>query len=121
MSSEMNLQTVIEKLRVVSVNIGTSRTNAFSSDVPEYKMRCIVAIFLIGDGSGSRTVDIEKVEEDGSYTMKFPSVPIAPADFKPIPQSYDPLKPIMVLEGGTNLSFKANAGSPYATVVYWDK
>jgi len=116
--SEKNI--IREKLKATSVTIGTSDTDAWTENVPENKMRFIVAIFLIGDGTASRTVDIEKKEEDGSYTVKFDDVPIAPADVRPIPPSYDIENPILVLEGGTNLAFKANAGSPKATVIYWD-
>lgn len=129
---ETSLESIIDKLRVKSVDIGTSRTKAFSAGeyhmddtadiIDENKTRCIVLILLIGDGSGSRTVTIEKLEEDGTtYTEKFKNVPIAPADVRPIPPTYDPQKPILVLEGGTNLYLTASAGSPYATIVYWDR
>jgi hypothetical protein len=127
-----NLEIIREKLRAKSITIGTSRTRAF--DAGEYHMdatnhvlaeentRYIVAIFLIGDGSASRTVTIEKIEEDGTtYTLKFDQVPIAPADVRQIPQTYDIEHPILTLEGGTNLYFTGSAGSPKATIIYWDK
>ena len=127
-----NKEIIRQKLRVKSVTIGTSRTAAFSSGeyhmdedsdyLAEQHMRYIVAIILIGDGSGSRIVDIEKYEEDGSYTMKFDDVPIAPADVRQLPPNgYSIEDPILTLEGGTNLYLKADAGSPKATIIYWDK
>lgn len=128
---ELTREQIIERLRVKSVDILTSRTNVFSAGeyhmhatndvLGEKYLRYIVAIFLIGDGAGSRTVSVEKLEEDGTtYTMKFKNVPIAPADVRPIPPNYDIEKAILVIEGGTNLYLIADAGSPYATVVYWD-
>jgi len=117
-----NKKQIRQKLRVANVTIGTSDTDLFSSNVPENKMRNIVLIMIIGDGSASTTVDIEKKGEDGTYTVKIPSVPIAPADIQPIPPSGFSIEdPVIVLEGGTNLAFKAASGSPKAAVVYWDE
>jgi len=129
--NEETLEIIRQKLRPKSVDIGTSRTRAFSAAeyhmhktnhvLSEQYIRYIVAIILIGDGSGSRTVDIEKLEEDGTtYTMNFNDVPIAPADVRPIPKNYNIEHPIVVLEGGTNLYLTANAGTPKATIIYWD-
>jgi hypothetical protein len=110
-----------ERLQTDSVTIGTSRT-ALTEAVPESKMRYIVAIILIGDGTASRTVDIEKLEEDGTtYTMKFNDVPVAPADVRQLPTNYDIENPILVLEGGTTPYGTVSAGSGLnATIVYWD-
>ena len=110
-----------ERLQTDSVTITTSRT-ALTAAVPESKMRYIVAIILIGDGNASRTVDIEKLEEDGStYTMKFNDVPVAPADVRQLPTDYDIENPILVLEGGTRPYGTVSAGSGLnATIVYWD-
>lgn len=118
---DFDISLIRERLQAKDVAIGTSDTDAFSSNVPEKAMRNIVAIFLIGDGSASTTVDIKKKGESGSYTVLFNDVPVSPAEIKPIPpQSYNLENPIVVLEGGTNLGLKAASGSPHATVVYWD-
>ena len=111
---------IMERLEYKSLSLTTSRQNFFSSDVPEKVIRYIVAIFIIGDGSASRTVDIEKVKEDDTYDMIFNDVPIAPSDVRPIPPSYDIENPIIKLNGGTNLSAVANAGTPKVTIIYWD-
>jgi len=112
-------EVVIERLGYAQITVGTSDTNFFSSDVPERKMRNIVAIFLIGDGT-SRTVDIKKVKEDDTTDTIFDGVPVPPADIVPIPEKHDIMNPIIVLEGGTNLAAVASAGAPTATLIYWD-
>jgi hypothetical protein len=113
---------IMERLKADSVTLGTSDTDFWSSAVPESKMRYIVLIQLHGDGVASRTVDIEKKEETGSYTVKFDDIPVSPADTVPLPpHGYDIENPILVLEGGANLAGKVSAGSGLnATVVYWD-
>jgi hypothetical protein len=111
---------ILERLRYAQLTIGTSRANFFTGNVPEDKMRYIVAIIIIGDGTASRTVNIEKRTEAGGYEMIFNSIPVAPADIVYLPQSYNVEDAIVVLEGGTNLSAVASAGSPKATVIYWD-
>lgn len=112
----------MERLKADSKTLGTSDTDFWSSAVPESKMRYIVLIQLHGDGVASRTVDIEKKEETGSYTVKFDDIPVSPADIVPLPpHGYDIENPILVLEGGANLAGKVSAGSGLnATVVYWD-
>jgi len=113
---------ILERLKTEAKAIGTTITDVFSSNVPESKMRYIVSIVIMGDGEASRVVDIYKKEEDGSYTLKFPMIPVAPADVRQLPQSgYDVMNPIMVLEGGTNLAGKVDAGAGVSlTVIFWD-
>jgi len=110
-----------ERLQTDSVTILTSRT-ALTAAVPESKMRYVVAIILIGDGTASRTVDIEKLEENGTtYTVKFNDVPVAPADVRQLPTDYDIENPILVLEGGTRPYGTVSAGSGLnCTIIYWD-
>ena len=113
---------IMERLQTVSVTIGTTRT-ALTGTVDEKKMRYIVLIRLHGDGVASRTVDIEKLEEDGTtYTMKFNDVPIAPADVREIPESdWDIEKPVLVLEGGTRPYGTVSGGAGVnCTIIYWD-
>jgi hypothetical protein len=118
---EETKEIIREKLRTDSVAIGTSRTDAWAVAVLPNTIRNIVAIFLIGDGTASRTVNIEKKEAIGTYTMKFNAVPVSPAEIKQIPQTYSIEDPIIVLEPLTNLTLTASGGAPYATIVYWDK
>ena len=106
-----------ERLKIAQLTLSTSRQNIFSSDVPERVKRNIVKIFLFGDGT-SRTVEIEKVEEDDTYTMWFDNVNVTATDNVQLPAGAINVKaPIIVLEGGTNLSFIASAGAPNAQFV----
>ena len=52
-------------MKTVNVYITTSRTALFAA-VGERNIRYIVYIWLFGDRVASRTVDIEKLEEDGT-------------------------------------------------------
>lgn len=109
------------RLRINQVTLSTSRQDLFPADVPERKMRNVVGIWIDGDGT-SRTVEIEKTEEDATHTMLFDNVPVPPADQIPVPEGwdFDIENPCIVLEGGTNLTGVANAGAPEATIIYWD-
>lgn len=109
-----------DRLKTVDVWLTTTRT-AFFDAVPERKMRYVVALHFNGDGTSSRTVDIEKLEEDGDYTMKFSMIPVSPAKHQEIPEdTYDIESPIMALEGGTRLYGKVSGNSINSTVIYWD-
>jgi len=119
---ELTREEIRERLQTDSVLIGSSRT-PLTAAVATRKIRNIVLILLHGDGVASRTVDIEKLETDGStYTDKFTTVPVAPADVRPIPPvEWDLEKPILVLEGGTRPYGTVSAGSGVnATIIYWD-
>lgn len=116
------LSEVRDRLRETQLTLSSSRQNFFSSDVAENNVRNLVAIILSGDGT-SRTVEIEKVAEDDTYTMTYDNLHVAPAEDKLIPPDWctDIRMPFMTLEGGTNLAASSNAGSPEATVIYWDE
>jgi hypothetical protein len=109
----------MERLQTVAITVGLSRTVLFAA-VPSGKIRYIVAIIIIGDGTASRTVHFEKLA-GGAYTAVFPYHPIAPADVRQIPPTnYDIESPIITCEDATQLVATANAGNPYAIVIYWD-
>ena len=121
MDAELTRQEIMERLSYAQLDITNARGNFFDDDVPERMMRNIVAIIIIGDGTASRTVNVEKVEEDDTWDMIFDSVPVPPAAIVQLPPAdYDIENPIVVLEGGTNISAVASAGTPYATLIYWD-
>lgn len=110
-----------ERLQTDSVSIQNARTALFD-EVGESKFRYVVLIRLHGDGVASRTVDIEKLEEDATtYTMKFDDVPVSPADVQEMPKSdYDIESPVVTCEGGTRLYGTTSGGTVNATVEYWD-
>jgi len=117
---KLTKEEIRERLQTDQVDVLPSRTDLFS-DVAERKIRYVVAIIINGDGVASRTMDIEKREEDGTYTMKFEKVPVAPADVRTLPrESYDIEDPIVTCEGGTRLVGTASGNTLYTTVVYWD-
>jgi hypothetical protein len=112
-----------ERLKYAQLSLTTSRQNVFSSDVAERAKRNIVAILIMTDAT-LRYVEIEKQKEDDTWEMIFDNVPIdvatGPFGLVQLPNNYDIENPIIVLEGGTNLSFIASAGAPEVTVIYWD-
>jgi len=119
--AKLTREQIAERLQTAAVTVAASRTALFAA-VDKGKIRYVVGIILIGDGTTSRTVHIEKLEADGTtYTSKFPYVPIAPADVRQLPPSgFDIENPILTLEDSTRLYATANAGTPYAVVIYWD-
>lgn len=120
-----SLEEIRERLRYAQLTVSNARQNVFSSDVPEKTMRNIVAILIMTDAT-LRYVEIEKQLEDDTWDMIFDNVPIDIATgneqgMVQLPKGhYDIEKPIIVLEGGANLSFIASAGAPEVTVIYWD-
>jgi len=118
---KLTREQIMERVRVAQLTLSTTRTDIFATDVPEKTLRYIILIIIYGDCVASRTVEVEKKKEDGTYKMKYDNVPIAPADARSIPPNgWDIEKPILVLEGGTNLAFTASAGAPEVSVLYWD-
>jgi hypothetical protein len=118
---------IMERLNYATATADTTRGSVFSADVPSDKIRYIVAIFLIGDRTTSNAVTIEKLKSghatppvSDNYETIFNSVPIAPTDVRPIPPTFDIENPIIVLEGGSNLSVVATSKGPNVTVIYWD-
>jgi len=112
-----------ERLKYAQLTVSNARQNVFGSDVAERVKRNIVAILIMTDAT-LRYVEIEKQKEDDTWEMIFDNVPIdvatGPFGLVQLPNNYDIENPIIVLEGGTNLSFIASAGAPEVTVIYWD-
>jgi len=112
-----------ERLKYAQLTLSTSRQNIWASDIPERVKRNVVAIILTTDAT-LRYVEIEKVLEDDTYSMILDNVPVDVGTgvngIVPMPHNYDIENPILVLEGGTNLSFISSAGAPEVTVIYWD-
>jgi hypothetical protein len=117
--AKLTREEIMERLQTVGVNVVNSRTALFAA-VPSGKIRYIVAIIIIGDGTASRTVHFEKLTGT-TYSAVFPYVPIAPTDVRQLPPTnYDIENPIITCEDATLLYATANAGTPYAAVIYWD-
>ena len=115
----LTLEEIMERLQVVATTLSVTNTALFTA-VPTGKFRYVVAIILIGDGVASRTVTIQKLAGT-TYTTVFPSIPVPPAAVQPLPPTtYDLFRPIITCEDATQLYAAANAGAPYAVVIYWD-
>lgn len=111
-----------ERLQTESVWVTSARTALFAA-VTERQWRYVVGIWLSGDLKNTLTVQIEKLEEDATYSMKWSPIPVAPADFRQIPKgSLSIIDPIVTCEGGTRLYGKTDltGSSMNVTVEYWD-
>ena len=111
-----------QRLRTSCVWVTSTRTPLFAA-VPERQWRYVVAMFMSGNLTLTTTIQFEKLKEDATYEMEFSPIPVAPADFRQIPEGqYDLEDPIGSYEGGTRLYGKTDlAGSSLnVTVKYWD-
>jgi len=111
-----------ERLKTESTWVTSSRTALFAA-VAERQWRYVVGIWLSGDLKNTLTVQIEKLEEDATYSMKWSPIPVAPADFRQIPKGSLSIEdPIVTCEGGTRLYGKTDltGSSMNVTVEYWD-
>lgn len=111
-----------ERLKTESTWVENGRTALFAA-VPERQFRYVVGIFISGNMQVTTTLELEKLEEDATYTTKWSPIPVAPADFRQIPKgSYSITDPIVTFEGGTRLYGKTDVVgmSLNVTVDYWD-
>lgn len=98
-------------------------TDFFAANVPEGNMRFIVALFLPGQMINTVRMQIMEKKEDGTYEIKFCPIPVAPADFRQIPEgSYSIEDPVLKLAGGENLaaSIDTIGSSLNLSLTYWD-
>ena len=103
--AKLTREEIMERLQTVGGNVVNSRTALFAA-VPSGKIRS--------------TVHFEKLTGT-TYSAVFPYVPIAPTDVRQLPPTnYDIENPIITCEDATLLYATANAGTPYAAVIYWD-
>jgi len=128
-----------DRIRVKSVWLKTTRTPFFTAEdehvenvtdpltatlVPvlsERYTRYIVSLLFQGNAVAHTSGKVEKYEEDGTYTVKWSDIQIAPAAMPQIPEgSYSIEDPIISLEGGTNLYGHVSGNSINLTITYWD-
>ncbi len=111
-----------ERLKTESTWVTTTRTALFAA-VAERQWRFVVGIWISGNKQVNTTLELEKLEEDTSYTIKWSPIPVAPTDFRQIPKgSYSIIDPIVTFEGGTRFYGKTDVAgmSLNITVAYWD-
>ena len=113
---------MVEKDRIQTehVQVTTTAANVWTSDISEYKVRYILAIHLTGDGTNNSRVTISKVEEDDTTTTKIVAYVTATGNYDLPGTGPDPDRPILVLEGGTNLQVASDVGTPDLTIWYVD-
>jgi len=77
---------------------------------------------MFGDGVAARNVTIETVDDAGATTTIYEDVPMAPSQHRQFPEGrFDSLRPLLSVEGGGNLEFTSDAGTPTATVIWYDE
>ena len=125
MANKLTREQIAERLQNTNAWITTSRT-ALMSAVSASKIRYVISIVLNGDVTTSRLVDIDKLNPDGSYTAKFPGIPVAPTERVVVPEGWheDIENPSQTLEGSANLYGKITGAvtgtSISATTTYYD-
>ena len=120
----LNKQEIRERLKTVEQWVTTSWT-AIGNAVSDDKFRYVIAIWINGDMQATRTIEFAKLAKGGNVPTNLSTlwspIPIAPADFRQIPQGgYSIEDPVTVLEGGTRLYARVDGNSINVTVNYWD-
>jgi len=120
----LSKQEIRERLKTVEQWVTTSWT-AIGNAVSDDKFRYVIAIWINGDMQATRTIEFAKLAKGGSVPTNLSTlwspIPIAPADFRQIPQGgYSIEDPVTVLEGGTRLYARVDGNSVNVTVNYWD-
>jgi hypothetical protein len=118
----LSKEEIWDRLKTESTWVESTRTPLFAA-VAERQFRYVVGIWISGNIKTLATVQLEKLEEDGTYTTKFSPIPVAAASFQQIPEGgYSIEDPIMTFEGGTRLYGKTDVEgtSLNVTINYWD-
>jgi len=109
-----------DKIKFVKKNASSDYANFFSDDVSDDRRRYILKFMIKGTGSAD-TLTIAKVERDDSQTEFFDKYVNANTNIEVPAGAPDPEKPLLVLEGGTNLALKSSGGQAISvTVIYYD-
>jgi len=96
------------------------RAGGTDADVPEAKIRYVVAIFVCGNRLQTQDLTVEKLLEDATYQVVVGPIPVAAADFRALPQSYDIEQEFVRCEGGTRLYARTDGHSLSVTTEWWD-
>lgn len=107
----------------ITSDLPATPTDFFAAVVPEGNTRFIVALWLPGQMVNTVRCQILEKKEDGTYEIKWCPIPVAPADFRQIPEgSYSIEDPVLKLAGGENLaaSIDTVGSSLNLSLTYWD-
>jgi hypothetical protein len=114
---------LVTKSKWITSDTPATPTDFFAANVPEGNTRFIVALWLPGQMVNTVRMQIMEKKEDDTYEIKFCPIPVAPADWRQIPEgSYDIESPVLRLAGGENLaaSIDTVGSSLNLSLTYWD-
>ena len=98
-------------------------TDFFAANVPEGNTRFLVCLWIPGQMQNTVRMQIMEKKEDDTYEIKWCPIPVAPADWRQIPEgSYSIEDPVLRLAGGENLaaSIDTVGSSLNLSCTYWD-
>lgn len=109
-----------DRIRTRSASLTNSLADLFANPVDEGVQRNIIAIYLFGDATSTRVVDLAYVNERTDTV--FDDIPVSPTEKVALPEGSPDLEtPIIILNGGENLQGVQDDGSGVTiTLVYWD-
>lgn len=113
-----------ERLITESVWVTTSWTALFAQ-VPDRKIRYVVAIWISGNRQSTDDIQFALLPKDGtvpgSLVTKWSPIPVAPADFRQLPEgSFNIEDPILKCTGESRLYGRVVGISLNTTAEYWD-
>ena len=114
--------------RLITVNKWIDNTwadNDLGDVIINDRFRYVIAIWICGNRQAEEDITFAKLAKDGDVpddlSTLFSPIPVAPADFRQIPEgAYDLEYSLFALEGGTALYAKTSGNSLDVTVNYWD-
>jgi len=112
-----------DRLKLEATWVTAARTELFAGgNVPNTRLRYIVAIYLKGNLVNTADIQLEKETYDGGFEDQWSRIPVAPADFRQIPEgSYDLEDSVLTLaEGESFHGTMVTGNSLNVTVAYWD-
>jgi hypothetical protein len=122
---EFDADLISEKQAFLSQEIPAAAADVFATDVPDDRQRMIYGFIISGDAANPALLNLRKLEADGVTLTDYAlGIAIAAGSSQFWPTQPDPMKPILVLEGGTNLQSDDSMGAGAAahlTVLYWDR
>ena len=112
-----------ERLRTESVWVTGALTPLYGV-VPEETIRYVVGIWVSGNLQVTMSISFSTLKEDLTYETKFSPIPLAPTDFRQIPEGQYSLEdPFLSNAGGERLYAQAHGPvghSVNASIAYYD-
>jgi len=113
-----------DRLKLEATWVLNARTELFAGgNVPNTRLRYIVAIWIKGNLNQTVSIQLERESYDAVFSDVFSRIPVAPADFRQIPEgSYDLEDSVLTLSEGESFHGTTHVTglSLNVTVAYWD-